>query len=111
MLFRSIYPLIGVGLLGILTFFVGNSAIASRFLIALPCYAAILFAHFNIKLWIPHITPTNFDASYWALDQLMRPVVRSEENTSELQSLMRISYAVFCLKKKIIKINQHSNTN
>src|SRR3546814_10001895 len=28
-------------------------------------------------------------------------VVRSEEHTSELQSLMRISYAVFCLKKKI----------
>src|SRR3546814_7135200 len=27
-------------------------------------------------------------------------VARSEENTSELQSLMRISYAVFCLKKK-----------
>src|SRR3546814_5550453 len=30
--------------------------------------------------------------------------MRSEEHTSELQSLMRISYAVFCLKKKI-KIN------
>src|SRR3546814_9393703 len=29
-------------------------------------------------------------------------IVRSEEHTSELQSLMRISYAVFCLKKKII---------
>src|SRR3546814_7569511 len=29
-----------------------------------------------------------------------RFVVRSEEHTSELQSLMRISYAVFCLKKK-----------
>src|SRR3546814_3085407 len=28
------------------------------------------------------------------------PAVRSEEHTSELQSLMRISYAVFCLKKK-----------
>src|SRR3546814_15332937 len=28
------------------------------------------------------------------------PVKRSEEHTSELQSLMRISYAVFCLKKK-----------
>src|SRR3546814_3345201 len=28
-------------------------------------------------------------------------VMRSEEHTSELQSLMRISYAVFCLKKKI----------
>src|SRR3546814_4900546 len=31
-------------------------------------------------------------------------MVRSEEHTSELQSLMRISYAVFCLKKKKIKI-------
>src|SRR3546814_9219751 len=35
-----------------------------------------------------------------------RPVIsarRSEEHTSELQSLMRISYAVFCLKKKTTK--------
>src|SRR3546814_2265932 len=32
---------------------------------------------------------------------------RSEEHTSELQSLMRISYAVFCLKKK----TTHPNTN
>src|SRR3546814_1700526 len=31
--------------------------------------------------------------------------IRSEEHTSELQSLMRISYAVFSLKKKIIKYN------
>src|SRR3546814_5496886 len=33
--------------------------------------------------------------------------LRSEEHTSELQSLMRISYAVFCLKKKNIN-NQHT---
>src|SRR3546814_7975550 len=33
---------------------------------------------------------------------------RSEEHTSELQSLMRISYAVFCLKKKH---NNHPHTN
>src|SRR3546814_7599510 len=32
--------------------------------------------------------------------------VRSEEHTSELQSLMRISYAVFCLKKKKTKYTQ-----
>src|SRR3546814_6847361 len=32
---------------------------------------------------------------------------RSEEHTSELQSLMRISYAVFCLKKKNREINTH----
>src|SRR3546814_9471558 len=30
----------------------------------------------------------------------VRHAIRSEEHTSELQSLMRISYAVFCLKKK-----------
>src|SRR3546814_10379711 len=34
-----------------------------------------------------------------------RPSGRSEEHTSELQSLMRISYAVFCLKKK----TKHNN--
>src|SRR3546814_5608782 len=33
-------------------------------------------------------------------------LIRSEEHTSELQSLMRISYAVFCLKKK--KTNTHA---
>src|SRR3546814_2771002 len=33
--------------------------------------------------------------------------IRSEEHTSELQSLMRISYAVFCLKKKKIENTLH----
>src|SRR3546814_7165088 len=33
-------------------------------------------------------------------DDSVRPTPRSEEPTSELQSLVRISYAVFCLKKK-----------
>src|SRR3546814_9020994 len=36
---------------------------------------------------------------------------RSEENTSELQSLMRISYAVFCLKKKTQKIKLSDKIN
>src|SRR3546814_1205267 len=36
----------------------------------------------------------NFDWTGWDM------AIRSEEHTSELQSLMRISYAVFCLKKK-----------
>src|SRR3546814_2606605 len=35
-------------------------------------------------------------------------VERSEEHTSELQSLMRISYAVFCLKKKNIQTHQNN---
>src|SRR3546814_3134479 len=37
---------------------------------------------------------------------------RSEEHTSELQSLMRISYAVFCLKKKTTQLTDiNNNTN
>src|SRR3546814_8780742 len=35
--------------------------------------------------------------------------IRSEEHKSELQSLMRISYAVFCLKKKNQKKNNHDS--
>src|SRR3546814_8725526 len=41
-------------------------------------------------------------------DEALTRLERSEEHTSELQSLMRISYAVFCLKKKNKKlINQN----
>src|SRR3546814_2879058 len=43
----------------------------------------------------------NIDAETLGLD---KATPRSEEHTSELQSLMRISYAVFCLKKKITHI-------
>src|SRR3546814_9113094 len=39
--------------------------------------------------------------AYWFLAEVLKDrETRSEEHTSELQSLMRISYAVFCLKKK-----------
>src|SRR3546814_7286520 len=41
-------------------------------------------------------------------DRPARP--RSEEHTSELQSLMRISYAVFCLKKKKTTKTNHTNS-
>src|SRR3546814_4116704 len=47
------------------------------------------------------------EASAILLYRFTDPKVRSEEHTSELQSLMRISYAVFCLtKKKNIRPNQ-----
>src|SRR3546814_1317049 len=48
------------------------------------------FAHDNPTDW------TFWDGATWA----SAPSTRSEEHTSELQSLMRISYAVFCLNKK-----------
>src|SRR3546814_8418068 len=41
------------------------------------------------------------------VDSEVRRLIRSEEHTSELQSLMRISYAVFCLKKK--NTTKHKN--
>src|SRR3546814_4725738 len=40
----------------------------------------------------------------------MKNGIRSEEHTSELQSLMRISYAVFCLKKKNKNINIYNKS-
>src|SRR3546814_10830514 len=51
---------------------------------------------------------SNIGVKYlWTVDDKSEfRVNRSEEHTSELQSLMRISYAVFCLKKKI-KTLQH----
>src|SRR3546814_1635365 len=46
-----------------------------------------------------------------ALNQIEALTVRSEEHTSELQSLMRISYAVFCLKKKTKHIRHTKRYN
>src|SRR3546814_3387447 len=42
-----------------------------------------------------------FDSFLMGCGKVRSEIDRSEEHTSELQSLMRISYAVFCLKKKI----------
>src|SRR3546814_8937726 len=49
----------------------------------------------------PRLTPKDFIAGYFKSKGTSSVKGgRSEEHTSELQSLMRISYAVFCLKKK-----------
>src|SRR3546814_8381673 len=52
----------------------------------------------------PQISPVNCPGQNYAATlggtAQIQFVYRSEEHTSELQSLMRISYAVFCLKKK-----------
>src|SRR3546814_7876532 len=55
---------------------------------------------------------SGIDALAAPVGERVRPVApeqrrRSEEHTSELQSLMRISYAVFCLKKKTYKTYNH----
>src|SRR3546814_5049799 len=47
------------------------------------------------------VTQGMYFTTPWHWNQSKEATERSEEHTSELQSLMRISYAVFCLKKKI----------
>src|SRR3546814_5547243 len=46
------------------------------------------------------VTSAGYDATCTSTAKCNKPNWRSVEHTSELQSLMRISYAVFCLKKK-----------
>src|SRR3546814_4713231 len=48
-----------------------------------------------------------WDLFTWANYEVIATYPRSEEHTSELQSLMRSSYAVFCLKKKKKQIKHH----
>src|SRR3546814_5233837 len=68
----------------------------------LDCAGRILKLDRPRVLGIINVTPDSFsDGGEHAT------VERSEEHTSELQSLMRISYAVFCLKKKKPKPKTH----
>src|SRR3546814_5941776 len=53
------------------------------------------------------ILPRAAEIDHRLVKDAVNPGARSEEHTSELQSLMRTSYAVFCLKKK----NTHNKTN
>src|SRR3546814_20673268 len=52
----------------------------------------------SIRQWVAG--PSIASAHAHIADSAFHSFLRSEEHTSELQSLMRISYAVFCLKKK-----------
>src|SRR3546814_4417530 len=49
----------------------------------------------------PHLNLLIVTIGLWFAFNSLAGLIRSEEHTSELQSLMRISYAVLCLKKKI----------
>src|SRR3546814_3093423 len=72
-----------------------------------PERAKLLAAKMNLDEMTNYIQAdslafVSIDGLYKALGETHRADIRprSEEHTSELQSLMRISYAVFCLKKK-----------
>src|SRR3546814_9967658 len=73
-------------------------------------YAALL-AGIAVTAWAQAVNPF-FEPGVRIQSERHQRVIdsRSEEHTSELQSLMRISYAVFCLKKKkIIPIDHKIN--
>src|SRR3546814_4771328 len=66
--------------------------------------AAFQRGAFRVRGDTIEIFPAHYEDRAWRLslfgDEIEAIHERSEEHTSELQSLMRISYAVFCLKKK-----------
>src|SRR3546814_8443992 len=64
---------------------------------ALPIYRCLIFGHPDRPAFC-----AGLQASKEMCGDTREHAIRSEEQTSELQSLMRISYAVFCLKKKHI---------
>src|SRR3546814_8392784 len=73
--------------------FAGLSLQPSEF--AKPCFAVVSAWLFSLDREETGIPGARIAIGLW-----LAVVARSEEHTSELQSLMRISYAVFCLKKK-----------
>src|SRR3546814_2930207 len=72
-------------------------------LLLLPALAALMIGHALRLYGRERFKPA---AIRLMLGASIAPARRSEEHTSELQSLMRISYAVFCLKKK--KYTKHN---
>nr|WP_080489750.1 CorA family divalent cation transporter [Enterococcus faecium] len=66
---------------------------------ALPILLTIIGSIYGMNIKLP--IAERDDAFIWLV--LLTLFIRSEEHTSELQSRIRISYAVFCLKKKTKK--------
>src|SRR3546814_1799699 len=71
----------------------------------------------ELRLWARNLTNKRYivtandvTAFFYLSPTTANDTTRSEEHTSELQSLMRISYAVFCLKKKNNKIQNPNYT-
>src|SRR3546814_1098712 len=77
------------------------------FLMGAMTIVELIDAHQGFSIITDRIRITSRVKLIWVLSFITFFLSRSEEHTSELQSLMRISYAVFCLKKKIT--TQHLN--
>src|SRR3546814_6107426 len=98
-MFLKAEALLAVGLLAVIVFLVFIAGVMRWFgepLIWSVDLAQLLF------VWVSFLGADMAlrKRAHIGIDYLVRRLPRSEEHTSELQSLMRISYAVFCLKKK-----------
>src|SRR3546814_1297027 len=83
----------------------GSGPVTAIFLILSLALFAMGFAYGPLGAWLTALFPTQLRYTGTSI------AFRSEEHTSELQSLMRISYAVLCLKKKITQSPHDQNTN
>lgn len=63
-----LYPLIGIAIWSVIVMCSGKKSSAMPFFVMAICYGIILWCHFNLKLWIPHINPMLWDSHYWAID-------------------------------------------
>lgn len=70
-----LYPLAGLALWAAIMTLFSKQNPGRVLLVALPCYAAVMLAHFNIKLWVPDINPHLYDQAYWRIDEALRPLV------------------------------------
>ena len=102
-------PLIGVGICGGCVVAGGGRSGTRLLSIALPCYAAVLLIHFNLKLWAPHINPVLYDDLYWRIDEQLHWLVELCMGTRRaldpvvapgglfyLQSFILLFYTAFC---------------
>src|SRR3546814_3624753 len=82
----------------------GNPLYGGAAAVALYAMARLIVRHdvnaFRLIFLWGRTKAANRNRVFWGGSSYTPLPLRSEEHTSELQSLMRISYAVFCLKKK-----------
>src|SRR3546814_3413403 len=94
--------LFGLGMMSLSL--VGNSLALYTALTVLVGMAGVVQSPLLYSMVVAHRAPLH------SRGKLIAICTRSEEHTSELQSLMRISYAVFCLKKKIQHTSKRNMT-
>ena len=70
-----LFPLVGLALWAAALALLSKQHPGPVILVGLPCYAVVMLAHFNIKLWVPDLNPRLCDESYWQIDQALRPLV------------------------------------